>query len=252
MYTQLWLTYFTLNALALRRIPWDLGADLPAEEIRFIVPSIQEFQAGESSDGNRLRAAAAVWAVRHADADFPRVVDLFIAEEQRHAAELARYLVLNGHPVRARTAGDSAFRFLRHLTGRLEMSMSVLMTAEIIGFVYYEALRAGTRSPLLRSICDTFLLDEAAHLLFHMEQLSRMRRSRTQPIMWLARGLSWLLMAGACGVVWVRHRPVLQRGGLTLGGFVVSCFARLAFITRARHRGSQPRSCRPQPAGTPN
>ena len=47
------------------------------------------------------------------------------------------------------------------MTGSLEMSMSVLLTAEIIGFVYYGALAAGTRSALLRLICDTFLHDEA-------------------------------------------------------------------------------------------
>ena len=237
MSMQLWLTYFTLNATAPRRIPWDLGADLPDEEVRFIVPSIQEFQTGESSDGNRLRAAAAAWAERHADADFPRVVNLFIAEEQRHAAELARFLKLNGHPVRTGTAGDSAFRWLRHMTGRFEISMSVLMVAEIIGFGYYAALRAATRSALLRSICDTFLLDEGAHLLFHMEQHTRMRHGGVRPIMWISRALCWLLMAGACGVVWGRHRSVLQRGGLTLGDFVRSCFGRLALITQGAQGG---------------
>ena len=239
MSMQLWLTYFHLNAIAPRRIPWDLGADLPVEETRFIVPSIQEFQAGESSGGNRLRAAAAAWAARNADAELPRVIELFIAEEQRHAAELARYLVLNGHTVRTRTAGDSAFRLLRHMTGRLEVSMSVLMVAEIIGFVYYAALREATRSALLRSICDTFLFDEGAHLLFHMEQHSRMRRVGAGPMMWLTRGLSWTLMAGACLVVWVGHRSVLQRGGLTFGSFVRRSFARLAFITQAA-RGRTP------------
>ena len=66
MNTQHWLTYFDLNAIAPRKIPWDLGADLPDEETRFIVPSIQEFQTGESSDGDRLRAAAAAWAARPA------------------------------------------------------------------------------------------------------------------------------------------------------------------------------------------
>lgn len=252
MSMRLWLTYFHLNATAPRSISWDLGADLPDDEIRFIVPSIQEFQTGECSDGNRLRAAAAAWGARHADADFPSVINLFIAEEQRHAAELARYLLLNGHPVRTRTAGDSAFRLLRHLTGRLEMSMSVLMVAEIIGFGYYGALRAATRSVLLRSICDTFLLDEGAHLLFHTEQHSRMRRGGVQPMMWLARGLSWLLMAAACGVVWVRHRSVLQRGGLTFEGFVRRCFERLAFITREDHGNAQLRGGRPDPVRTMN
>lgn len=249
MNMQLWMIYFSLNATAPRRIPWGLGADLPMEEARFIIPSLQEFQRGESSGGDRLRAAAAAWAARHADEDLPRVVDLFIAEEQRHAAELARYLALNGHPVLGRTARDSAFRFLRHMSGRFEISMSVLMVAEIIGFGYYAALRETTRSALLRSICDTFLHDEGAHLLFHMQQHSRMTRG-VQPVMWIARGLCRPLMAGACAVVWMRHRSVLRRGGLTLGSFVRQCFARLAFTTRASQGGARLRAWRTGPART--
>src|SRR5262245_58932489 len=93
---RLWITYFQLNAVASRDIPWERGADLPGDEAAFVIPSIQEFQIGECSEGTRLRRAAARWAARHGDDDFPLVVDLFIAEEQRHAAELARFLQLNG------------------------------------------------------------------------------------------------------------------------------------------------------------
>ena len=232
MHVQAWLTYFSLNATTSRDIPWGLGADLPADEGGCLVPSLQEFQIGENADGSHLRAATASWAEDHDDELLARTVDLFIAEEQRHAAELARFLSINGHPVRSRNAGDSAFRLLRHLGGGLEGPLSVLLTAEIIGYLYYGAVRAGTRSTLLRSICDTFLRDEALHLIFHFEQLARMRRHRSHAGLWATQAASRLLMGGACAVVWARHRRVLQRGHLTFSSFLEGCLSRLTLVTQ--------------------
>lgn len=248
MSTQLWLTYFSLNAVGPRDIPWGAGPDLPAGEAPLIVPSVQEFQIGESSSGDRLRRAAAAWAARHQDEDLGRVIDLLIAEEQRHAAELARFLRLNGHPTRSRTGGDAVFRVLRHLTGRLEVSLTVLMTAEIIGYVYYGALRNATSSALLRSLCGTFLRDEAAHLLFHADQLARMRRGRPRTGIWLTHLVVHGLMGGACAVVWARHRAVLRRGGLTFMTFLAGCRRRLVVATRTPGRAGAV-ATGPEPAG---
>ncbi|HET6372786.1 MAG TPA: hypothetical protein VFG76_05735, partial [Candidatus Polarisedimenticolia bacterium] len=119
MSTASWLTYFTLNSIAPREISWRLGADLPEDEAKVVIPSLQEFQIGEDSEGRRLRDAAVAWAFRHDDAEFPRVVDCFIAEEQRHAGELARFLALNGQGVLRRNGAERVFRLLRHLTGTL-------------------------------------------------------------------------------------------------------------------------------------
>jgi len=188
---------------------------------------VQEFQIGESSDGTRLRAAAAAWAAQSGDAGFVQVIELFIAEEQRHAAELARFLSINGHGVARSSPGDLAFRLLRHLTGGLEVSLTVLMTAEIIGFHYYKSLRQATGSRLLRAICDTFLRDEAAHLMLHAEQLMRMRRRRSSAGLWATRWMSRTLMRGACMVVWMRHRRVLKGGRLSFRAFLRLCLARL-------------------------
>ena len=218
-----WVVYYTLNAVAPRDIDWWLGPDLPADEAAAVAASLQEFQVGESSSGNRLRAAAAAWVARHGDRPYLRALDLFIAEEQRHAAELARFLTLNGHPIRRRTAGDAVFRILRHLTGTLEMQLMVLRTAEVIGFVYYGTLRAGTRSLVLRSLCDTFLRDESAHLLFHAERLALIRSRRSRGGMLLTRALTNTLLMGTAGIVWARHGRALRPSGCRLGGFAASC-----------------------------
>lgn len=227
METALWVRYFTFNAGAGREIPWRVGADLGDEEARVVVPSLQEFQIGESSDGRRLLRAAARWAGRAGDTSLVEAMSLFVAEERRHASELERFLRVNGRATIRTSPADTAFRVLRRLTGGLEGSLMVLLTAEIIGYAYYGALRAGTGSALLRSLCDVFLRDEALHLIFHIETLARVRHGRTRPALWLGRGVSRVLMAGAATLAWLRHREVLARGGLTFAGFAGLCFGRL-------------------------
>jgi len=232
MNQELWRAYFSLNAVAPRGIPWERGADLHPDEARFVIPSLQEFQIGESSDGAALLSAAVRWARRPAaaaaDAGLPEVLALFVAEERRHAAELARFLRLNGHPSLKRSAAAGAFRMLRQALARtphaLEGSLAVLMTAEVSGYVYYAALRSGTRSATLRALCDVFLRDETAHLMLHADLMSRLRRGRSPAALWLTRAASRTLMAGVCLVVWARHRRVLAAGRLRLAGFAAGCF----------------------------
>jgi len=235
----MWVTYFTLNA-ASRDIPWELGADLPAMEAAWLIPSLVEFQRGESSDGARLRRSAAAWARRHHQDPAPllRAFNLFIAEEQRHAAELGRFLALNGHAPVRRCGSDALFRVLRRMTGSLEVSLSVLMTAEIVGYTYYSSLRAATGSPLLRRICETFLRDEAAHLVFHADRLARMRRRRPGPALFITQALSRAFLTATCVFVWSHHREVLRRGGHSLGSFASSCHARLALAAPFARRSS--------------
>jgi len=53
-----WRRYFELNAGSLLDIPWDTGPDLTPDEASAIASSIQEFQAGERSEGRHLYRAA--------------------------------------------------------------------------------------------------------------------------------------------------------------------------------------------------
>ncbi|MGH9868064.1 MAG: ferritin-like domain-containing protein [Candidatus Polarisedimenticolia bacterium] len=236
MSLHLWLTYFALNAAAPRGIPWELGPDLPPEEARRIVPSLREFQRGETSNGRHLRAIARAWAARHGETSLVQALELFIVEEQRHAAELERFLVLNGHLAGGSSVNDAAFRALRRVSVSLEGALSVLLTAEIIGFVYYGALRHQTRSPLLRALCRTFQHDEAAHLLFHAELLGGVRRGRPGLLMRLTEGLSWMLLMASCAAAWRRHRMVLRFTGLSFSGFASRCTARLRLARQPRSR----------------
>ena len=215
--TAAWLERFEHNRERLPEIPWR-EASLTAEERRAVVASIQEFQLGESSEGRNLMRAAARYARCVRDPEYVSAIELFIAEEQSHAAWLGSYLDAVGAPRLARSWRDRIFRRLRKLAG-IETAICVLLTAEIIAKVYYRALRDATRCPALRAICVRILEDERAHVEFHCERLFLVRCMRPA---WRGRAcllLQRTLFASAMLAVWPGHRPVFRRAGLSLRAY---------------------------------
>ena len=207
-----WSAYFQANAKSLLDIPWDEPVGLTEAERATIGRSVQDFQLGESSDGHNLLRAARAYAERSGDPAYPEAIRLFIGEEQRHARDLGRFLTKAGIPVLARSWTDTVFRWLRHRAG-LELFLTVLLTAEMIGKVYYKALRRATGSPLLRRLCEQILRDEIKHIRFHVERLALLRRDRPRWKAGLARSGHRCLFGGTCLVVWWKHRKVLRAGG---------------------------------------
>ena len=213
-----WLTFFRTNADTPDRIPWTDRPTLSPAEGEAVIASVLEFQLGESSEGRHLRDAADQYALATGDAAYASAIRLFIREEQRHAAYLARLLAAEGVPLKRRTWADSVFRKLRHLSG-LETAICVLLTAEIIAQVYYAALRRATGSPVLRAICRRVLADEAVHVRFQAERVAILRRGHGAPALLLGMTLQRLLFAAALVAVWLNHRSVLRRGRLEALGF---------------------------------
>jgi len=254
--TRDWLAYFERNRRQLLAIPWHAGPTLTPDEHRAIARSIAEFQLGESSEGRHFLALAEGYAARSRDHGYVRALRLFIAEEQRHARDLGRFMDLEGIPRTEKTLGDSVFRHLRKLGG-LELEVTVLVTAEILAQVYYQALGQATESPILRRLCEQILGDEEPHVQFQCERLAILRREGPRWRVPLARLGHRALMAGTTAVVWLRHRPALRRGGFGLLRFwrAVWRYARRAFCTADPHTA---RSALPpeasgggEPAATP-
>jgi len=219
-----WRLYFEQNARSLLEIPWQREAELTHDETKAIAQSLKEFQAGESSEGKHLFHYAQEYAERTGDAEYIPAIRLFIAEEQRHARDLGRFLTLNNIPLVQSTFTDLVFRRLRHMFGGLEISIGVLITAEIIAKVYYAVLRETTHSAILRRLCDQILSDEFKHVQFQAEQLSKLRTGRSKLGMALTMGLQRFLYFGTTLVVWLFHRQVIQRAGLSLYGWWRSCW----------------------------
>jgi hypothetical protein len=125
---------------------------------------------------------------------------------------------LAGIPRIGHTWPDAVFRWLRHRAG-LELSISVLVTAEIIAKVYYIALRDATASAVLRRLCEQILSDEVQHVRFQCERLAIIRARRSKPTIWLRGAVQRWFFGGTTWVVWWKHRHALRAGGFSLRGF---------------------------------
>src|SRR5439155_23836880 len=101
--SEAWVVYYQTNSTALLEIPWDCGADLSDADRELIVPSVQIFQLGESSEGRHLYQRSKEWADANDDPAYIQAIRLFIAEEQRHAADLGRVLCMNNIPLMRRS-----------------------------------------------------------------------------------------------------------------------------------------------------
>ncbi len=204
--------------------------------------SLKEFQAGESSEGKHLLRYAQEYAQRTGDQEYIPAVRLFIAEEQRHARDLGRFLTINNIPLVPTTPTDRVFRKLRHLFGGLEISIAVLITAEIIAKVYYAALHEATRSVILRKLCDQILHDEWRHVQFQADQLARLRVGRGWFGMAATMGLQRFLYLGTTLVVWPFHGKAIRRSGLSFWGWWQSCWREFseAFAVPSPNQALQP------------
>src|SRR5262249_27083568 len=149
-------------------------------------------------------------------------MQLFIREEQRHARDLGSFLKLADIPLLERTRLDSIFRWLRRLAG-LELCITVLVTAETVGKVYYQAIRRATGSLLFRRLGEQLLGGENKHTRFYARALGILRETQARWKVWLARAGHRLLFAGAGLAVWFKHRRALRAGGLGFVSFLRAC-----------------------------
>jgi hypothetical protein len=235
-----WLEYFQWNAEEPDTLPWQARESLSDSEKAAIGASLATFQLGENSEGRALRRFSAEYGERMGFGMLPDITVLFVQEERNHSALLARFMEKHGIPAKASDWTDDVFRMIRKPFG-FEASVSVLITAEIIGLVYYRALREATGSRLLRAICNKILEDEKSHLEYESALIKFAQDSRGP----LAR-LAWklghrTLFAATMLVVFREHRKVLLRGGLPFIEFFDACwkeFHRLfPSATKAAPRG---------------
>jgi hypothetical protein len=191
---------------------------LTEKERRAITPSIQQFQLGEGSRGQRLLERGQKFGRSIDDPLFAGALEIFIKEEQQHSRYLAAFMESQSIPLVQKHWVDTVFRKLRGLAG-LELSLTVLATAEIIAVPYYRALRGATASPILKMICNRILDDEANHLKFQASMLARAASARAAVFQRALGELHRLFLLGTLGIVWGEHRAVFKAAGYTFSKF---------------------------------
>jgi hypothetical protein len=222
-----WVAYFEANAGRRVPVPWEVGAGVGPAELAAIAGSLRGWQLGETSDGSHLLAAARDYAARVGDPGFVDAVRLFVAEEQRHGADLGRFLDLAGVPRAARDWGDALFRAARYAVPRMEVWATPVVMVETHAMVYYNALRRATGSAVLRAVCRQILADEVPHIRFQCERLAVLHRRRPRPLWALTMAAHRVLFAGITLAVWAGHRRALRAGGYTFGRFWRAAWGRM-------------------------
>jgi hypothetical protein len=208
------------------------SADRLTDEDRTrIGASIATFQLGEQSEGRTLLRFAETFAARRNLPALPRVTALFIKEEQHHAAQLKEFMVANGIPLKRKSWTDSIFRVLRKLAG-FEAAVTVLVTAEMIGFVYYRALARATDSACLKTICRTMCADESLHLRYETQLLMTLRGARGLLLRRLVELAHRTLIVVSARIVFHDHRRVLEHVGYDARTFRRDCQAIYRMVMR--------------------
>ena len=225
---RIWLNHFEHHAQHPRCVPSGLADVLTPEERRLIARSIATFQLGEQSEGATLLQAAERFARRRQLSSLVQILQLFVREEQRHAALLREFMEDHGMALKRRDWTDGVFRRLRRLAG-LELYLYVLITAEFIGILYYRALEAATDCQRLKVLCRTLVCDELAHVGFESQVLLELRAARAPAVRALLRLGHRAFLAATASVVWLTHRAVLQRAGYGARSFLRACLAQYAF-----------------------
>ena len=229
---QIWLNHFEHHARHPRCVPHRLSDVLDADERDLIASSMATFQLGEQSEGRTLLRAAERFARQEQAPHLPRIIELLVREEQRHASQLRAFMQDHRLPLKRTDWTDRIFRLVRRLAG-LRFHVAVLICAELIGIVYYRALESVTDCERLRVLCRTIVCDELAHVGFESQLLFGMRAggaARSQPLTRLAHRIFFATTATA---VWLTHRSLLRKAGHSGWSFLRCCRAQYEFYLEA-------------------
>jgi hypothetical protein len=230
MHTDLkvWLDHFEYHSRRRCVMPEGRPDDLTSYERRLIADSLATFQLGEQSEGRSLLRAAQRYEQAHDAAPLAQIVALLIAEEQHHAALLGAFMDQHGLPRKRSDWTDQVFRRVRRLAG-FELHISVLITAELIGKVYYRALEAATGCRQLQTLCRILIADELAHVGFESDLLRAMHAQKPPIVRAAGAVLHRTFFTSASLVVWFTHRRVLRGAGYRMRSFLRACAAQYSF-----------------------
>jgi hypothetical protein len=222
-----WVSYFEQNHWP----EFPAAPKLEAHERELIAPSLRQFQLGEGANGHTLLRLGREFAAESGEAHYPRSLELFIREEQRHSEMLGRFLDAEGIPRQTKDGVDGVFRLVRRLW-RHECMVTVLVSAECVAVPYYTALHDATGSPYLRALCRQILRDEAMHLTYQGQTLAKLTAGRGFWAASATRTLHRLMVLTAALVVYTQHRRFCLAAGWPLQDFVGSAFQALARVER--------------------
>jgi hypothetical protein len=230
-----WCEYFHRQWHRLLTIPWRRGAELKASERDLIALSLAEFQQGEGHEGGHFYRCARAYAKSCGDLECAEAHRLFMAEEKRHARDLARFLKLAGIPLLTKRSWLNQLFCWLGSRGGIQLAVAIVAHIEVVGQIYYGALRRATASTVLRQICAQILRDEQQHVRFQAERLALLRAGYWAPRLVLSRTFDFGLFLAAAVGLWWGHRHVLRAGGISGRCFWRQAWAKFRTFARQKN-----------------
>jgi hypothetical protein len=171
-----------------------------------VARSLAIFQLGESGGGTIVEQARNS-RIKTAGGHYAEAMQLFVAEEHRHAEILAICVRNLGGSLIRRNWTANLFVFSRRLLG-LRLKVLVLLVAEVVGICYYHLLATRLPASRLRSLLERVVEDERSHLHFHCSFLRAEAWSPWRRFIFIS---VWrLTMLAAALVTLVDHRGALR------------------------------------------
>jgi hypothetical protein len=150
-----WVQYFTDNVRH-KRINWNLAPSITQDEIAVILPSLQAWQLGETSEGEHLIAVSTKYSEKINDPEYVSAVKLFIKEEQKHGNNLGRYLDKIQQLRVKKNWGDTLFRKVRYFNTSMETWTLAVIVVESAAQIFYQSLKDATDCCLLKQNVQIF------------------------------------------------------------------------------------------------
>lgn len=219
MNTQHWISHFAANTRLNHEMQLPEEACALPEDLRApLAASLATFQLGESGGGTRLRKYTRSIATLESLRGYQQAVDLFVAEEQSHAALLARAVTHLRGTLLKKQWTNSIFRWMRDLVN-LEFNIQVLLTAELIAEVYFGLLALRCPDPVVQKVAKKLLRDETGHLAFQRDFLFERLKTLTPAMQRLWRWQFQAIHLGTAAVVSWDHRRCLRALGVAPADF---------------------------------
>ena len=214
-----WKNHFE-NNLAKQRIDWNIHPSITGKEKAEILYSLKAWQLGETSDGKQLVAVTQKYSERLKDDVCVDAIKLFIKEEQKHGANLGRYIDMLGEQRLKKDWGDTMFRKMRHLNSSMEMWTITVIVVECAAQIFYQALHDATNCKLLKSICSDILIDEAHHIKYQNERMAIIFQGKS----FYNKALSLLFYSffffATIHAIWFGHKRAFMAGNVSKKNFM--------------------------------
>ncbi|MFT3705271.1 MAG: ferritin-like domain-containing protein [Agriterribacter sp.] len=208
-----WIAHFRTNARE-QRIDWNQTPSISPAEIEEILPSLQAWQLGETSDGRHLIQASSKYAKKINDYDYIDAVKLFIAEEQKHGNNLGAYLDVIKKPRIKQNWGDTLFRKIRYYNANMEIWTVAVITVESAAQIFYQCLKDASGCILLKEICTDILIDEAYHIDFQTERLQLIFQDKSSISKLVSRVIYPVFFFTTSTVIWLAHKKAFKAGNI--------------------------------------